>query len=483
MAGSNSGLNSANSANSDFLSQVQAHVQANKGRYLEELKSFIRQPSISTIDVGMGEASQMLAAFMRRLGIRTTIYPTRRHPVVFGEIGPEDGAAPAGMRTLLVYGHYDVQPPEPLEKWVTPPFEPAVRDGKLYGRGTSDNKGQLFAHLKGLESYLAVTGAESGAAGAAARLPIKIKYLFEGEEETGSPNLRPFVLEHKELLRADAAIFSDSHYHESGRPSLILGLKGLLPLELRAKELASDQHSMKATVLPSAPWRLVTLLSTIKGEDGLVKIDGFYDTVRAPLPEEMEAADRIPVNDTEILKAHGAKHLLDNRFGRRYYHNMMFEPTFNISGLVSGYTGKGTKTVLPAEASVKIDIRLVPDMRPDDIHAKVVRHLEKHGYGDVEVARAELGLIPSRTPITNPYVEVARRAAADAWGDEPVIFPSTGGAGPNYIFTDDLGVPCIVIPFAASDQANHAPNESLVLDGFEKGIVASAMVIKYMSES
>ena len=181
--------------------------------------------------------------------------------------------------------------------------------------------------------------------------PIKIKYLFE-ERKRSEANLRPFVLKHKDLCRASAAIFSDSHYHESGRPSLILGLKGMLYMEIKVKELASDFHSMKAAALPSAPWRLVTLLSTLKGEDGIVKVEGFYDNVRPPLSEEIEAVDSIPCDSNALLSAHGARQLLENRFGQRYYHNMVFEPTLNISGLLSGYTGKGSKTVLPAVASV-----------------------------------------------------------------------------------------------------------------------------------
>jgi len=447
-----------------FYDAVSESVRENFRAYVDELMVLLRQPSISTRDEGVQECAEMLAEHMRSLGIRTMIYPTERHPVVFGEIGPEDAE-----EVLLVYGHYDVQPPEPLDQWKSPPFEPVIRDGKIYGRGTSDNKGQLFAHLKGLETYMKVAGDP----------PIKIKYLFEGEEEIGSPNLRPFVLKHKDLCRASAAIFSDSHYHESGRPSLILGLKGMLYMEIKVKELASDFHSMKAAALPSAPWRLVTLLSTLKGEDGIVKVEGFYDNVRPPLSEEIEAVDSIPCDSNALLSAHGARQLLENRFGQRYYHNMVFEPTLNISGLLSGYTGKGSKTVLPAVASVKLDIRLVPDQEPEEIYEKIMRHLEKHGFGDVEVYH-ESGFIPSRTPITNKYVGVAREAVTKVWGTEPIIYPGIGGAGPNYIFTRDLGIPCIVIPFAASDQANHAPNESLVLEGFEKGIMTSAAVIHTM---
>lgn len=446
---------------SQEIDAIKRSVGRNKARYLQELGELVRQPSVSTTGEGVSRCAELLASYMRSLGISTRIYPTGGHPVVFGETGPDVG------KTLLVYGHYDVQPPDPLDEWQSPPFEPQVRNGKMYGRGTSDNKGQLFAHLKGLEAYRELFGEP----------PFKIKYIFEGEEEIGSPHFEPFVLEHRDLCEGSVAVFSDSHYHESGRPALILGLKGMLYLELTVRELAGDCHSMKAAALPSAAWRLVTLLSTLKGEDGVVKIEGFYDGVRPPLPEEIEAVESIPCDPEAILKAHGAKKLLVNRSGTDYYYNMAFEPTCNIAGIVSGYTGKGSKTVLPAEARAKIDIRLVPDQTPGDILEKFLDHLRKHGFDDVEV-RHEQGFLPSRTMVTDPYVTLARTVVTEVWGQEPVIHPGIGGAGPNYVFTDHLRVPCIVIPFAAADQANHAPNESLDLRGFELGVVTSAAMIR-----
>ncbi len=446
------------------MDDINRVIEQNSKQYLEDLFVLLRQPSISAQDTGVRECAELLAGMMRKTGIKTTIYETQRHPVVYGEIGAE-----RPTRTILVYGHYDVQPPEPLEKWLSPPFEPTIRDGKIYGRGTSDNKAQLFAHVKGIEAYLT----------ARSSLPegLKVKYLFEGEEEIGSPNLNLFAEKHSEMLSADAAIFSDSHLHESGRPTVMLGLKGMLYVELSVKTLNRDMHSMKAASLPSPVWRLVTLLSHIKDETGFVRIPGFYDSVRPALDEEIDAVSRIPYDKQAILREHGAKTLLQNRVTDNYYYNMVFEPTANIAGIWAGYTGKGTKTVLPQEASVKIDFRLVPDQQPEQVLEKLQQHMNSLGYDDVCV-EVHGQIRPSRTPIDDPWVKMALRAVKQAYAEEPVVFPGIGGSGPNYVFTDTLGMPCIVIPFAAYDQANHAPNENMIVEGYYAGIRTAAAIIE-----
>jgi acetylornithine deacetylase/succinyl-diaminopimelate desuccinylase-like protein len=430
---------------------------------MDDLFAFLRQPSISAQDKGVRECAALLRGFMEKAGIKARIIETARHPVVFGEAGDEDP-----KHTILVYGHYDVQPPEPFDKWNTPPFEPTIIDGKIYGRGTSDNKAQLFAHVKGIQAYIEARGG----------LPkgVKMKYIFEGEEEIGSPSLNPFAESHKELLAADAAIFSDSHIHESGLPTIILGLKGMIYVELIVRSLKRDQHSMKAAALPSPAWRLVTLLGHLKGEDGVVKIPGYYDDVRKPFPAEIDAVNAIPYDREEIIREHGVRHLLQNRTTDHYYYNMVFEPTANIAGIFSGYSGPGAKTVLPAEAHAKMDLRLVPDQKPADILRKLRNYLDDLGYSDVEI-ESEHMLVPSRTPIDDPWVTVAARAVEKAYGQKPIIYPGIGGSGPNYVFTDTLSMPCIVVPFAAYDQANHAPNENMIVSGYYNGIRTAAAVI------
>lgn len=442
------------------LAGVYDFIDGHRENFLHDLFRLLRQRSISAQDDGVKECAELLASEMRRAGIKTTIFPTPRHPVVHGEVGPDSGPV------ILIYGHYDVQPPEPLELWESDPFEPVIRGGKIYARGSSDNKGQLFAHVKGVEAYRKVLG----------ELPLKVKFLFEGEEEISSPSLEPFVASHKDLLRSDVCIFSDSHVQENGRPLVILGLKGMLYVQLAVQEANRDLHSMRAAAVPSPVWRLVHLLATLKGEDGFVRIPGFYDDVRPLLPEEIAAVETIPCDKTGLLADLGIPALLQNRNGDDYYKNMIFEPTCNISGLSAGYQGAGSKTVLPSTATVKLDMRLVPDQNPARILGLLKDHLAKNGYDDVEIK--ELGFLePSRTPITHPLVKVAHEAVTDAYKVEPYIYPGIGGAGPNYVFQKHLGVPCLTIPFAAADQNNHAPNESMIVEGYFNGIKTSAALM------
>lgn len=442
------------------LDRVFAFIDSHQEMFLTGLFHLLRQRSISAQDDGVKECAQLLAEEMRKVGINTTIFSTPRHPIVYGEIGPD------GKPVMLVYGHYDVQPPEPLELWESDPFEPVIRDGKIYARGSSDNKGQLFAHVKAVEAYRSVLG----------ELPLKVKFIFEGEEEISSPNLEPFVASHKDLLQADVCIFSDSHIQENGRPLVVLGLKGMLYVQITVKGANKDLHSMHAAALPSPVWRLIHLLTTLKGEDGLVRIPGFYDDVRPPHPEEIAAVEAIPCEKEALLADLGIPALLQNRNGDDYYKNMIFEPTCNISGISAGYQGKGAKTVLPATATAKLDLRLVPNQKPEKILKLLKEHLARCGYGDAEVEA--LGFLePSRTPITNPLVQVAREAVAEAFGADPYIYPGIGGSGPNYIFDKHLGAPCLTIPFAAADQNNHAPNESMILEGYFNGIKTGAALI------
>ena len=442
------------------LAKVYGYIDSQQKKFLEDLFGLLRQRSISTQDDGVNECAELLASQMREAGIEASVFPTPRHPIVYGEVGPD------GAPTMLIYGHYDVQPPEPLELWESDPFDPVIRNGKIFARGSSDNKGQLFAHVKAVQAYRHVFG----------ELPLKVKFIFEGEEEISSPSLEPFVAGHRDLLKTDVCVFSDSHVQENGRPLVVLGLKGMLYVEITLKGANRDLHSMRAAAVPSPVWRLVHLLASLRGNDGLVRIPGYYDDVRPLLPEEIAAAEAIPCDKAAVCADLGISALLQNRNGNDYYKNMIFEPTCNIAGLKAGYQGVGAKTVLPSTATAKLDLRLVPDQKPERILALLKDYLAKNGYADAEIEL--LGsLIPSRTPITHPLVQVAREAVADAYGVEPYIYPGIGGAGPNYVFERHLGVPCFTIPFATADQNNHAPNESLIVDGYFNGIKTGAALI------
>jgi acetylornithine deacetylase/succinyl-diaminopimelate desuccinylase-like protein len=432
---------------------VSRYIEDNRERFLEELFIMLRQPSISTRNEGVKECAELLAAHMKKLGIDTRIYETPGQPMVYGEILRDSGS------TVLIYGHYDVQPPEPLEEWLSPPFEPTVRQGKIFARGSSDNKGQFYCYLKAVEAFQKTIG----------EVPVSLKFLFEGEEETGSPHLKPFAETHRGLLKADMTIFSDSHIHESGRPLLILGLKGLLYVELKVRGVLSDQHSGRASSLPSAAWRLVWALATLRNRHYRVTIPGFYDEVRELTELEKEAVARIPCDEGKLLEYYGIEEFIPGRFSTDYYFNLVSEPTCNISGMGSGYTGTGNQNVLPAKASAKLDFRLVPDQRPDDILEKLKRHLVSQGFSDIEVIK-RFSTDSSRTPIDHPGVEMIKDALREVYTLEPIVFPSIGASGPNFVFTEVLRQPCFLVPFASIDQCNHGPNENMDIEGFFKGI-------------
>ncbi len=447
------------------MQDVFQYVDTHRDQSLQELFTLLRQPSISTQNVGLVETAQMLAGMMREAGIETTIYQTNGFPILYGEL-----RAVSPAPTLLVYGHYDVQPPEPLELWNTPPFEPTIANGRIYGRGTGDNKGQLFAHIKAAQAFVQTRS----------RVPINLKFLFEGEEEISSPSLVPFIESHRDLLKADAALTADGPGHQSGRQQINCGLKGMCYVEIRARGANKDLHSMRAPVVPSAAWKLVYALASLRAPDGRVLIPGFYDSVRKPTAAELMAVEGIP-NDAAEQRA-----ILDvSEFiggDEAYYRNLVFGNSCNVAGITSGYQGKGKKTVLPSRASAKIDFRLVPDQTPTEILERLQAHLRKSGFGDLEVEFLG-GLNPSRTPVDHPYVQTVVRAVRFATGKEPILSPSMGGSGPDYLFTGVLGLPSVWLPLSPHDSNNHAPNESILLEGFLEGIKISAAIMQEMSKS
>ncbi len=445
------------------MQDIFGYVDAHRDQALEELLTLVRQPSISAQGIGVPETAEMLAGMMRRAGIETTLYETPGYPLLYGEAGP-----PEATRTLLVYGHYDVQPPEPLEQWKSPPFEPTIRDGRIYARGIADDKGQLLAHVMAARAFLQVRGG----------LPLRVKFLFEGEEEISSPNLGPFVESHRAMLKADAALTADGPGHESGRQPINCGLKGMCYVEIRARGANRDLHSMRAAMVPNPAWKLVHALASLKDRQGRILIPGFYDSIRRPNATELEAVKRIPNDAATVRATLGLDRLIDS--DGMYYHHMALSPTCNIAGLTAGYQGKGKKTVLPDRASAKVDFRLVPDQTPPEILEKLRAHLGAEGFEDLEVEFLG-GVNPSRTPVDHPYVQTVARAVRLATGQEPILSPSMGGSGPDYVFTGLLGLPSVWLPLSPHDSNNHAPNESISLEGFFQGIKISAAIMEEMS--
>ena len=443
----------------DLFSYVDAHRQD----FLDRLIDYVKRPSISAHGLGIAEVAQYITDVMNRIGLAARIIPTAGWPMVLAERNDAPGTP-----TVLLYGHYDVQPPDPLEEWVSPPFEPTIRDGRLYARGVGDNKGQHFAQIMALESLLAVRGA----------LPCNVKVLLEGEEEIGSPQMPAFARDHRDELHADLVITSDGPVDADGRARLRFGVRGVLSFELRARGANRDLHSGNwGGVAPNPIWTLVHLLATMKNDRGEVTIDGFYDHVDAQTPRERETLASLPI-DLDAVKRSLDLDELDQPAGRGFYERLSTWPTFTINGLHGGYGGAGSKTVLPHEAFAKCDIRLVESQTADEVFAKVAAHVRRHAP-NVQLIR-QGSMDPSKTPLDSPYTEPIRRGIAAAQDEEPLLVPAMGGSLPDYVFTKTLGIPAFGVPYANADESNHAPNENLEIERFYKGIKTGAAMLAYL---
>lgn len=442
------------------LSRVFGHIEANKDEFVNRLLDYLRHPSISAHNIGIAEVAQLLVSMLSGLGFEARAISTAGHPMVVGGWEHAPGAP-----TVLLYGHYDVQPADPLEAWITPPFEPAIRDGRIYGRGSADNKAQHFAQILAVESYLAVHD----------RLPCNVLFLLEGEEEVGSPNIVEFVRAHRDLLKADLVVTADGALDPSGAPVVFYGVRGIAAFELRARGANRDVHSGGfGGVVPNPIWTLVHLLATMKNAAGEITIDGFQDGVVPPSDAELAAARRLPM-DADLIRQTFGLASLDAPADRSIADRMMFHPTLTVNGFHAGYGGPGTKTVLPCEALVKCDARLVQGQDPDDVLQKIEDHVKRHS-SNVEFIRLE-STPPSKTPFDSPFSSVVQRSVCLGQGAEPLIYPSLGGTLPDFIFTKILGMHSFGVPYGNADQANHAPNENMKIDCFLKGVRTGAALL------
>jgi len=434
---------------------------------LEDLKRLCRQPSISAQGVGMAEVVQLLVRMMREYDIDAQVLPSPGdgYPLIYG------GVAGDSPTTLLFYNHYDVQPPEPLELWSSPPFEPTQYESNLRARGVSDNKGDIVARLLAIRAFQKVRG----------KPPVSVKFIIEGEEEIGSPNIVAFVENNRQLLKADACIWECGGVNWRNEPVVSLGLKGILYVQLEVRGASQDVHSSMATVVPNPAWRLVWALSSLKDMEENIRIEGFYDDVLPPTQREIDAINAMPMDEEETKQALGLESFVKGVTGFDYKSRHIIEPICNICGLDSGYTGSGSKTVLPCLARAKIDFRLVPNQSPDDILAKLRRHLDSHGFGDVVIAPQTEGESAARTPLDSPFVSVVSEAAREVYGVEPVIVPSMAGSGPMHSFTDTLGLPTALIGVMYPGSSPHAPNEHIRLADFILGAKHIAAVLERMA--
>jgi acetylornithine deacetylase/succinyl-diaminopimelate desuccinylase-like protein len=445
------------------LDQVFDRVDEHREELIQRLVAYASQPSVSSTGEGIAEAAELACRTLDAAGIEPRVLETGGSPVVLGT-----GPSQPGRLTVLVYGHYDVQPPDPVDAWRTPPFQPTLEDGRLYGRGTADNKGQHLAQILAMEGLRVAYG----------ELPCNVKVLLDGEEELGSPNLPAFVEGHRDLLGADLAIWSDGPVHESGRWCLVFGVRGIVTFELRARGANRPLHSGNwGGVAPNPLWTLVHLLASMKDRHNRITVEGFYDQVRPLSPLEADALEKMPLDLGRVLASLGLERL-DEPADRGFYERLVAWPTFTVNGLRGGYGGPGTQTVLPNEAVAKCDVRLVPDQRTSDVLAKLEAHVARHAPG-VELVRGG-HMEPSRTPIDSRFTEPLRQAMVAALGEEPLLVPPLGGSLPAYVFTDILGLPTFGVPFANADQTNHAPNENLEIERFIGGIKAAASMLAHL---
>lgn len=427
---------------------------------LKELMEFLRIPSISALSAhkeDMVKAASWLMAALEKAGLENVkMMPTGGHPVVYADYLHAEGAP-----TVLIYGHYDVQPVDPLHQWVTPPFEPEIREGRLYARGASDDKGQIFMHIKVLEAILKTEG----------RLPYNFKILFEGEEEIGSAHLDTFVEEHQDLLKADLLVISDTPMLEKGKPAICYGLRGLAGLQIDVKGPNSDLHSGNyGGVVQNPIHALVELLASMRNADGRITIEGFYDRVKPLTDEEREEYRRLNQDEERLRKELGVPEL----FGEKGYTAMernWGRPTLEINGIYGGFQGERIKTVIPSEAHAKITCRLVPDQEPDEILSLIEKHIAAHTPPGVTVTttRFDTGR-PYMTPIDHPAIHAASRAYEKAYG-VPAAYIRMGGSIPIVeTFVRFLKLPVILMGFGLPNENFHAPNEFFTLENFDKGL-------------
>jgi len=444
------------------LNRSLEYISKNKDRFLQDFRTLLKQPSVSAQKIGIEDCARIVKKQMEMAGVKTKILPVKNgNPVVYGE-----AKSKSSSKTLLIYGHYDVQPPEPLEKWVSGPFDAKMQGRKIVSRGAADSKNNVTSFIKATESFLKATG----------DVPLNLKFIVEGEEE--SPHLPGFVEENAERLKADSVVCYDGDFDETGRAKISLGVKGLLYVELRCKKAREDLHSSYAPLAENPAWRLVWAMSTIKGPDDKILVKGWYDDVERFSPAQSRLLEKVPFRGQNLLKEWGLKSFLKAKSNREALRRYMTEPTCTICGFKAGYIGEGSKTVLPGSAMLKIDFRLVYNQNPRKQLRLLKEHLHGHGFDDIQVRG--LGFIePSFTRPSAPIALAAEKAAKIAYGSSAVVIPRNPASGPDYLFTKRLGMESIWTgsgPPSAYSHA-HAPNEYTTTEDFINGIRYIASII------
>lgn len=438
---------------------------------IADLQRYLRQPSVAAQNLGMRETVLITAELVRDAGGSVRILDDcGGNPVVYAEFEPGPKGNPD--KTLLFYNHYDVQPAEPLDEWTSPPWGAEIRDGKLYARGVSDNKGEQVVRFTAIKALRELDGG----------LPCRVKFMIEGEEEIGSPSLHGYLAKYNELFAADACIWEFGGKDEQERIEMVAGVKGIAYLQLWCHGADVDLHSSRGAYTDNAAWRLVQALATLRDKENNILVEGFYDDVRRPTQAEIDAALALPFDAEGVKRIYGLKHpFITEKKGQDPRIAMVYEPTMTICGLEAGYYGPGSKTVLPRRAQAKIDCRLVPDQDSQDIARKVRRHLDKHGFQDVSVDLLPGAAKAYRASLSHPFVGMVVETAREAYGAEVVLWPNAAGTGPMYSFGEFLGgIPIVSTGSGYAGSRAHAPDENVRLTDIEQGIWHMAHLLRAM---
>ncbi len=427
------------------LENVFNKIDADKEKAITRLKEIIRIPSISTENRGVECADVVKEIMEKEIDFKTRLIETSGFPVVYAE------KMVGANKTLVFYNHYDVQPPDPIEDWLSPPFEPIIRDGILYGRGVEDNKGNLIARIFAIKAYETIFK----------KVPLNIKFIVEGQEEVGSPFLAEFVEKYPDLARGDFCIWESGHRDAKRRQQIWCGVKGMLYLNLETHGARRDIHSSWGGVIDNPAWELIWALSSLKDEEQFILIEGFYDDVQSPTEEEIKNLENIPFDEEQYYDIFGIQGFMKTglELKKAYY----YRPSLTIDGLDSGYQGPGSKTIIPAVAKAKIDFRLVPNQDPKDIIRKFQIHLRKHHLTNVKIASSH-GYPPARTPISSEFLKIIKATGEEIYQTPLIVHPTTAGSGPMYLFIKKMD--CISFGCGHANSQAHSPNESIMLEDF-----------------
>jgi acetylornithine deacetylase/succinyl-diaminopimelate desuccinylase-like protein len=448
------------------MEEIDRYIVEHLDDSLHDLSLLCHQPSVAAQNYGIRECADLVGTLLEKNGFAVQILPSGGSPVVVAD------APGRSSKTMLLYNHYDVQPAEPLDLWTTPPFEPDIRDGKFFARGAGDDKGHILCRLAALNAFREVTG----------EYPCHIKFIIEGEEGIGSVHLPSFIEQNKDILKGDACLWEFGSVDYEDRPQAYLGMRGICYVELRVKTAKLDAHSgMAGSIFPNAAWRLVWALNTLKGQDEQILIPGFYDAVLPPSERDLAMLAALPSEEEEVKRTYGISDFLMGLTGVELRREAVFVPTCTICGITTGYQGPGSKTVLPAEASAKVDFRLVPNQDPEDVVAKLRKHLDAEGFGDVDV-HLHGGNRPARVNPDDPFVAICAETAEEVYGKAMTVAPIIGGSGPMYPFVHVLNVPVGAAGIGYPGGRAHAPDENFRLDDFVKGAQHTARILARFSE-